>query len=359
MSEALRRIPALILLVSLALSSRAAAAENEIRFGVLGLFHPHEIVLEPDDNQTLSIEPIGKAATPNWILNGESGKRKLVFRAGMNAVLVNGQAATSWTVTARDDSRVSFALSVPGKLRRIYRGRLTIELRKGELVAVVAVELETAVASIVAAEMSESAPLEALKAQSVVTRSFLMAGARHFDFDFCDTTHCQFFRSPPAAGSRVWSAVRATQGWVIAFHGKPLAAMYSSRCGGRTRTLRQAGFDSDSDAAGAYPYYAVECPWCRKHALKWLRYFSGAKKPPTAGNERQRMMTDRQWGWGALPGNDFRAKEDNGGWLVEGRNLGHGVGLCQYGAIGMSAEGAGYRTILAHYYPNTALMKLD
>jgi len=358
MSQSSCRIPAFIALTLFVLSGRAAAMENEIRFGVLGLFHPQEIVLEPDGNQTLSVRPVGEAGASGLIVNGEPGKQRLVFRAGMNAVAVDGQNSSSWIVTARDGGRARFALSVPGKLRRDYRGRVTIEVRKGELVAVVAIELETAVASIVAAEMSDSAPLEALKAQSIVTRSFLLAGGRHFDFDFCDTTHCQFLRSPPVAGSRVWSAVEATRGRVIVFQGKPLAAMYSSRCGGTTRTLHQTGYDADPDESGVYPYYAVECPWCRKHPLEWLRYFSADEKPPAAGNERQRIIADRQWGWGALPGNDFRAKEDGGGWLVKGRNLGHGVGLCQYGAIGMATEGAGYRAILEHYYPNTTLIRI-
>lgn len=359
MNKGSPRIPAFILLALLVLSVRAAAAESEIHFGVLGLFHPKQLVLEPIGNQALSINPSGDDAASALILNGEPGKRKLVFLAGMNSVVVNGQSKLNWTVSARDGSSVSFALSVPGKLRRIYRGHLTVDLRNGELVAVVVTDLETAVASIVAAEMNERAPIEALKAQAVVTRSFLRAGARHLDFDFCDTTHCQFLKSPPAPGSRVWSAVRATQGWVIAFQGKPLAAMYSSRCGGRTRTLRDVGYRSGADDPAAYPYYAVECLWCRKHPLEWLRYFSSEQKPPATGNERQRIGTDRQWGWSALPGNDFRMQQENGGWLVAGRNLGHGVGLCQYGAIGMAAEGASFRAILAHYFPNTASMKIS
>ena len=69
---------------------------------------------------------------------------------------------------------------------------------------------ETAVASILASEMDESAPIEALKAQAVATRSFLAAGRRHMDFDFCDTTHCQFLKSPPPLASRVSSAVLAS-----------------------------------------------------------------------------------------------------------------------------------------------------
>lgn len=43
------------------------------------------------------------------------------------------------------------------------------------------------------------------------------------------------------------------------------------------------------------------------------------------------------------------------GWVFTGRGWGHGVGLCQVGAYGMAASGFGYREILAHYYPGTAI----
>jgi SpoIID/LytB domain protein len=165
---------------------------------------------------------------------------------------------------------------------------------------------ETAVASIVASEMDESAPLEALKAQAVAARSFVAAGQRHLNFDFCDTTHCQFLKSPPALASRVTRAVQSTRGMILVYRGKPLAALYSSRCGGRTRSLRDAGMEP----GGEYPYYAVPCAWCRRH--------------PLTGHS----------GIG---------------------NSGHGVGMCQHGASGMAGEGASFRQILSHFYPNTQL----
>ena len=110
--------------------------------------------------------------------------------------------------------RLPFRLTVPGKIHRVYRGRLTIDsaARNGELLAVVSMDRETAVASIVAAEMAESSPMEALKAQAVATRSFLAAGARHQDFDFCDTTHCQFLKSPPPLDEPGLSAVAGHAG---------------------------------------------------------------------------------------------------------------------------------------------------
>jgi len=345
-------------LAAFAFAAHAFAQEKTVQFGVLGLFHPKEIVLEPYGNQALLVSGIGSGDSAKVVINGEPNKRRLVFRAEKNGVTVNGKSAEKWIATARDGGAAEFALTVPGKLRRVYRGEFAVELRRNELVAIVGIELETAVASIVAAEMNERAPLEALKAQAVATRSFLAAGGRHSEFEFCDSTHCQFLKSPPAASSRVWSAVAATRGWVMTFESKPLAALYSSRCGGRTRTLHDAGYDSIGAKGAAYPYYAVECPWCRKHPLEWQRTFDAEHRPPAPGDERQRIATVRQWGWSALPGDDFKATEENGGWRINGHNAGHGIGMCQYGAIGMAASGIGYSEILAHYYPNTSLSRL-
>jgi stage II sporulation protein D len=211
---------------------------------------------------------------------------------------------------------------------------------------------ETAVASIVGAEMIESAPIEALKAQAVATRSFLAAGPRHIDYDFCDTTNCQFLKSPPPPSSRVARAVQSTRGLILAYRGKPLAAMYSSRCGGKTHSLRDAGMEPGD----AYPYYAVTCVWCRKHPFTWQSTIKSRAYSPQPGHEGKRIEQARQWGWSAIPGSDFTATAESDGWHLEGHSLGHGVGMCQFGAVGMALAGSTFREILSHYYPNTTLI---
>ena len=341
----------LLLPVLLLASLTARAQQAQVRFGVLGLFHPKELVLEQGSEQVLSIRAGGAAGTPALVLNGEPGRRIATFRANGDRVIAGARSANSWTATARDGGAVAFRLTVPGKIHRVYRGRLTIEILNGELIAVTSMDRETAVASIVAAEMDESAPLEALKAQAVATRSFLASGSRHLDFDFCDSTHCQFLRSPPPATSRVSAAVQATQGLVLEFRGSPLAAMYSSRCGGRTHSLREAGMEPGE----GYPYYGVQCTWCRQHPLVWRTRIGKSGPAPKPDDEPRRIVEARQWGWSSIPGNDFAAVEDGSGWQLEGHSVGHGLGMCQHGAAGMAASGASFREILAHFYPNTAL----
>ncbi len=139
-------------------------------------------------------------------------------------------------------------VSVPGRIERRFRGRLDL-IRDGiEVVPVVTMDLEDAVASIVAAESPPGAGLESLKAQAVVARSYLIgARGRHPHADFCDTTHCQFLRELPLKGTLASKATHTTTGVVLTSDGRVLAALYSADCGGSTRS-------------GPYPFFGVACP---------------------------------------------------------------------------------------------------
>lgn len=338
------------ILLFLLLLVPAARAQTEIRFGVLGLFHPKELMLEPAGPQALSIHVSGKTL----ILNGEPQHRRLFMRAIGDDVIFPGASAPLCTAESRDGSPARFRLSIPGKIHRVYEGKLTVTAHRGVLTIIVAIDRERAVSSIVASEMPSDAPLEALKAQAVVTRSFLAAGSRHRDFDFCDTTHCQFLRSPDDVSPRVLQAVEATRSLVLSWHDQTIPALYSSRCGGQTRSLADVGMNPHT----GYPYYSVKCQWCREHPVQWQSRPNPDALPPQPSHESARIAYVRQWGWSALPGSSFTAKRDAGELLIEGHSIGHGLGMCQLGAIGLATSGADFRSILAHYYPNSTLTQL-
>lgn len=325
---------------------------QQVQVSVFSLFHPTRIVLRPVGWQALIVT---SATDTGFVLNGEPQHRQLLFALQNGVLLAQDRQASAWSVTARDGGAAEFQLEVPGKLTRLYRGQLSLRVADGQILLLLGMERETAVASIVAAEMRADAPQEALKAQAVVTRSFLATSGHHAGFDFCDTTHCQFLKSPPPAASPVWRAVEATRGQVLIYRGQTLAALYSSRCGGRTRSLREAGLQAANASADNYPYFAVDCPWCHKHPLLWRR--TASAPPPAPGNERARIQWDRQKGWSALPGSNYTLAAHGSSWQVEGHNAGHGLGLCQMGAIGMAESGSEYRQILLHFYPNTEVAR--
>ena len=266
--------------------------------------------------------------------------------------------AASVRIAPREAQSRDFLLSVPGRFERRFRGTLEVTAAKRELTSVVSMGLEVAVASAVAAESPPGASLEALKAQAVVTRSYYVATrGRHADFDFCDTTHCQFLRQPPSAAHPASLAAAQTEGLVLAYRDAPLAALFSANCGGRTRTLAELGIATDG-----YPYYSVECPSCLAESPVWEAQLDWKDAAPlvTGKNlEQARLEVGRKLGWGVVPGSNYETRREGEKLVIHGRGAGHGVGLCQKGAAAMAAEGATFREILARYFPNTVLIAAE
>ena len=327
----------------LILSAQGAySRQQRVHIGVLGLFHPREVVISPVRDGTLHC------------LVGEDRlavREKLRVALTRRAITILNSGRSAETVACDDGAggAVEFMAAVPGKLSRRYFGTLTVKSEEHELVVIVTMELEIAVASIVAAESPPDAPMEALKAQAVAARSFLLAGkGRHADFDFCDTTHCQFLRQPPESGDPAFSAATATSGLVLAYRGEPLAAMYSASCGGRTHSLSELGI-----AARGYPYYAVDCKYCHEHPQKWVTRIAASDAAGLAPTEASRLQLARKLGWKSVPGNSYSSHSEGDQLVLEGTGVGHGIGLCQRGAAGMAREGASFQQILEHYYPNT------
>jgi stage II sporulation protein D len=332
-------------------ASTLASAAVRVRIAVLGLFHANQLVVEVSPSSPMLVD----SGQHQFVAGVGASQSVAIRRAGRNVIVQTAGSqivGERLTFGARSGGESEFILVVPGKLRRRYRGNLTITAGKRELTAVIAMELETAVASVLAAELSPDAPLEALKAQAVVSRSFLVSGGpRHPCADFCDTTHCQFLREPPAPASPAVLAARATRGLVLAWKGKPFAAMYSASCGGRTHSLAQVGAPAID-----YPYFSVACAYCRRAPEKWS---SQVSKTDAAAllpdSEEERIKAGRRLGWSTLPSNTFTKSDAADAVVLNGVGRGHGIGLCQRGAAGMALDGEDFRAILAYYFPNTTI----
>jgi stage II sporulation protein D (peptidoglycan lytic transglycosylase) len=338
-------LPALLLLAA----SKSFGAT--LRVGVFTLFHPQKVALAPAPGRALIVE---------------GGQYSLVLEDGQTAVceiaarLIECRAgerdlqSAAIHAAGRGGNAEDFTLSVPDKIVRNFRGKLEIGRARGELVPIVAMDLEAAVASTVAAESPPDAPLEALKAQAIVTRSYYLAAShRHALFDFCDTTHCQFLREAPAPRSPASLAARETEGLVLLYRGAIVPALFSASCGGRTRTLRGVGL-----SPAPYPFYSVRCAACLRGARRWSARLSLQDAAPILahpGSEQARLEVDRKLGWEAVPGDNYTLEVMGSTALLTGRGAGHGVGMCQSGAASLAGSGWGFARILACYFPGTSL----
>lgn len=342
--------------LSLSFILPAQAQSRTVRIGVLGIFHPTQLTLAADKAGELLVS----AANQNIFLQPRSACDLLRIRvSGTSLLLSCGESqirAREMRASGRNQQFTGLVLTVPGKIKRRYQGVLQITAQSGELIPVVTMDLETAVASVVQAETVAGTPLEALKAQAVVSRSYFVAGVgRHADFDFCDLTHCQFLREPPPADSPATAAAAATRGLVLAYNDKPFAAMFTRSCGGRTRTPQELGLPQNG-----YPYFSVICNFCYKNPTRWTRKVSREDAAQLIlRGEDGRLALGRRLGWNAVPSNNFTVLEQDGEIILRGVGEGHGLGLCERGAQDMAEHGSDFHTILNHYFPNTRLKELS
>ena len=146
-------------------------------------------------------------------------------------------------------------------------------------------------------------------------------------------------------------AAAATNGLILAFEDKPVAAMFTRSCGGETRTPAAIGLPTRG-----YPYFSVRCDDCYANPIRWTRRISAQDAAILFSHgEAGRLVIDRRLGWSAVPSNNFTARKVDGEVVLHGAGEGHGVGLCQRGSRAMAAKGADFREILLHYFPNTTI----
>lgn len=346
----MRWLCASFLILSLPLA--APSQSQSVRIGVLGIFHAHQLTLSPVQDEGLLVTAGGQQI----FLRPLSACRVLRVRSSANFLnLTCGgreMRVPELRASGRNQQAASLVLAIPGKIQRRYEGILTLKAKEGELIPVIEMDLETAVAAVVQAETDPGTPREAMKAQAVVSRSYLVAGAgRHKDFDFCDLTHCQLLREPSVPGSPAANAAAATRGMVLTFKGKPFAAMFTRSCGGHTRTPQEIGLTH-----AEYPYFSVLCEFCYKSPVRWTRKISSKDAALLfLRRENGRLAIGHKLGWDAVPSNNFMAREQNGEVTLQGIGQGHGIGLCQRGARHMAELGSNFHEILAHYFPNTKL----
>jgi stage II sporulation protein D len=291
-------------------------------------------------------------------------------------------------------------LNLPGKVRRVVRGRVSVIATHGPMRIVLTTDRESAVASMVAAELGGARQAEALKALAVVVRTFLIShGSRHQSegFDFCDTTHCQLYRgesdlSAEAASPVVTSAVAQTAGEVLRYGGRVIEGYYSAVCGGLSNTPEMVWGGA---SASGYPYQRVSCRWCQASGYyEWERAAGSAQvlnalspalkarlsqsaeivvenyrpgdfvravvirdrgRQTRLSADEFRRAVGRRLGWSTVLSPTFEIRRRGDRFIFRGRGFGSQVGLCQAGAIAQAADGRGYREILKYYYPQAEI----
>lgn len=244
--------------------------------------------------------------------------------------------------------------------------------------------------AVTAQELPGDWPVEAIKAQLVVGRTFLARNrGRHWkdEADYCDLAHCQVYRGRGARAA-VERAAPETAGLVLSGDGRPAEVFFHADCGGHTawaedvwprdgaglRGVRDDNGGRDFCAAAPHHLWRTEIratdlarlldgPGAKDRGLTVARRDRSGRAARLRWGDRAVSGEDlylrwgRQRGWHELKSTRFHLKRTGGRYVFTGRGLGHGVGLCQHGAAGRARAGFGFREILEAYFPGLALEK--
>ncbi|MBT3235553.1 MAG: SpoIID/LytB domain-containing protein [Bdellovibrionales bacterium] len=324
------------------------------------------------------------------------GYKSILFRCG------SGQRLQS---TGNLQSRLLASVSVSKgeiqwNLHGPYRGVLHLAGIKGSSGCdlINEVDLETYLESLLSNEMNAKWPIEVLKAQAVAARSYAyfkmknQEQLKRYNLDSQTLYHLENSERDQVAGDysfvtpRTKIAAGQTRGEILV--GKQdnelTPIFFHAKCGGRTMIPQLVW----GNRVGSYSQ--VECPFCHQHgkrdwsqsiSLKQFRRFlswvvrkeMGGERaklegkitllPDSTASDRLRIylgpqlyllekpMLRRYFGRKIFSSNNFMLVIQNNRIKISGRGLGHGVGMCQLGALDLAQQGWGYRQILSYYFP--------
>jgi stage II sporulation protein D len=250
--------------------------------------------------------------------------------------------------------------------------------------------LEEYLVGLINCEISSLWPLEAVKAQAVVARTYALFQKRTRRgalYDVESTVLDQVYQGCMLEDSRAVRAVQETAGEVLLYEGKPVQAFYHSTCGGHTELPENVwGFslpyliDRECSYCSTAPSYRWEQRLSLPRIEAALRrqgviegHLSSVKEGRRSRGGRLVELTivdgrgaraisaplfRKAMGYDLLPSTAFTIQRTGEELLFKGEGKGHGVGLCQWGANGQAQEGRSYRQILAYYYHDVCLTRL-
>ena len=294
-------------------------------------------------------------------------------------IILAGIKSDSNNLLVESDDPEAFTIN-----SRPFRGNIQfIKKSNNKLLVVNHIDLEDYIKGILYHETSHYWPIEVLKAQAIVSRTYAvyqMQENSSRDFDVTSDIYSQVYGGQVSERYRTSIAVDETAGKVIFYKGKIIPAYFHATCGGHTENAALLwGMD-------LVPLRGVICPFCKESPhYSWhydLTLKEIAEKLSEAGfkikniksiviegrdpsNRITNLIIRSEKDALKISGKDFReaigpniirstnfsVRIEQNDAVFEGIGWGHGVGLCQWGAYFMAKDGSNFEKILKYYYP--------
>ncbi len=268
-----------------------------------------------------------------------------------------------------------------------YHGKIKIKKIENGFSYINLVHMPHYIISVIGHEMSNSWPLEALKAQAIVSRSYAVAkmlDAINKNYDMDTTTSYQVYGGILSKKNKLEEAVRATQGKLLIYNSKLAKVFFHSSCGGRLEAPHEIWKEKikylkvkTSKFCAKSPNYrwSLNIPIRKIEKLVSLKPIDQIKVSSRTASGRAKNITltsrgtrinfsprklRKFLGASKLKSYFFDLRRRGRNIEISGRGYGHGVGMCQWGSRFMSEKKMmKYPKILKHFFPGTSLSNLS
>ncbi len=281
------------------------------------------------------------------------------------------------------DAYVKIKTVVPSRPDAYYEENIDVFVHYDKMLIVNEINMSKYIAGVMEAECGAGWPKEFYKAHAVITRTYAYKNKeKHLGegFNLCDGVHCQVFKGK-CTYDYMMDATRETAGEVIIDEDTTLiTAAFHSNCGGETQNAQQVWLTDESYLQSVQDPYCREsnhARWTKKISVKEWKDYLNEKGIHAAGlspdrftfyqKHRKQYYTilgkkillseiRKEWGfWSTF----FNITVSGNTLIFRGRGYGHGVGLCQEGAMEMAKRKHDYHQIINFYYPKVRIVAVE
>lgn len=322
----------------------------------------------------------------------------LILLAACVCMLASGCTArepvVQETPQATDFPQQAQAPVLPDNIRVDQSGVPVLKVYVQETGAVQEMTLEEYLRGVLAGEMKNDWPQEALKAQAILARTFVIKFIMEKESKYdgadisTDITEAQAY-DESGINDRIREAVDATRGMVVCYNNEPIYAWFHAHSGGLTTTAAEGldykeaapytqsvdGMESEEAPADTQEW-SVQFPEeavlkaCRDVGVNTGETISSVSEGEKYSSGRLRNLLINGV---KVPANEFRIaigssqmkstmvtnlSYADGTLAMSGRGYGHGVGMSQWGAYAMASLGQSAEKIIHHYFKNVDIVQM-
>ena len=313
---------------------------------------------------------------------------KASYTSGLIRITVNGvekgRGKSFRIIQDKQEDYLQLRLISPAAKQRSYEGDFDIEIRKEALSLINNLDMETYLEGVVESEGGPGQKLNYYKAQAIISRTYAMKywnKHKEVGYNLCDRVHCQAYLHHRSATVTIDSAVHQTRGLVMIDQASELYPTYfHANCGGQTSEPHYVWNEEIPNLCSFKDTFCIDtqqAKWEKRIPKEqWTKFLVDKYNFPvwdSVSNELLQHFVQEQRSafylhpiYG-IPLRDLREQfklkstffdvEMEGEEMVlHGRGFGHGVGLCQEGAMNMAKKGYSFDQILGYYYPEMRLV---